>query len=185
MQKSFFTALLFFTAIFFFSHEASAQKHSKKQKPVPAEVVMIPDSSAEELPIPDPTGLVSDFGNVFTKGQEDTLSGIIKKFKDSTQDEIAIVAWDTLHLAPQDWETYIKKLAESWDVGEKNKGNGIVIAFSVQLRKIHIENATGGLREKDAWDIVHKIMLPYFVAKNYYIGTLKGLKAVITTLKTE
>ena len=185
MKRIFFTASLFFSACLLYSPEITAQKHLKKQKPVTEQKGEIPDSTAEELSVPDPTGLVSDFGNVFTKGQKDTLSGIIKIFKDGMQDEIAIVAWDTLHLVPEDWDAYIHKLTESWDIGEKNKTNGIVIAFSVQLRKIRIENATGGLTTKDSWDIVHKIMLPYFAAKNYYTGTLKGLTAVITKLKTE
>ena len=185
MKRLFITTFLIFTASLIYSPDATAQKRSKKQKPVPEQITEIPDSTAEELPIPDPTGLVSDFGNVFTAGQEDTLSLIIKTFKDSTQDEIAIVAWDTLHLVPEDWEPYVQKLSESWDVGEKNRGNGIIIAFSVQLRKIKIQNATGGLTAKDSWDIVHKIMLPYFAAKNYYAGTLKGLTAVINKLKTE
>lgn len=185
MRKICLPALLFFAAFVFFNPSAIAQKRTKKQKPLIEQKEAIPDSTAEELPVPDPIGLVSDFGNLFTPGQEDTLTGMIKKFKDSTQDEIAIVAWDTLHLVPEDMDAYVHKLTEAWDVGEKNKGNGIVIAFSVQLRKIRIENATGGLTDKDAWEIVHKIMLPYFAVKDYYKGTVQGLKAVIKKLTVE
>lgn len=185
MRKFYLPALLFFTAFLFFTPAAIAQKRGKKQKPAIEQREIVPDSSAEELPVPDPIGLVSDFGNLFSPGREDTLSAIIRSFKDSTQDEIAIAAWDTLHLIPGDMDAYVRKVTEAWDVGEKGKGNGIVIAFSVQLRKIRIENATGGLTEKEAWDIVHKVMLPYFAVKDYYTGTLKGLQAVIKKLNAE
>ncbi|MEJ7611148.1 MAG: TPM domain-containing protein [Ferruginibacter sp.] len=185
MKKIIFLAFLFSTAACFLPEAVLAQKKSKKPKPPVEEKIVIPDSTAEELPVPDPIGLVSDFGNVFTPGQEDTLSAIIKTLKDSTGDEIAIVAWDTLHLVPEEMDAYVQKLTEAWEIGEKNKTNGIIIAFSVQLRKIKIENSTGGLTEKEAWQIVHKIMLPYFAQKNFYGGTLMGLQAVIKILKTE
>ncbi len=185
MRKLFFLGVSISLAAILIPVAASAQKHSKKPKAPVEEKIVVPDSTAEELPVPDPVGLVSDFGNVFTPGQEDTLSAIIKILKDSTKDEIAIVAWDTLHLVPQEMDAYVHKLTEAWEIGEKNKTNGIIIAFSVQLRKIKIENSTGGLSDKEAWDIVHKTMLPYFAQKNYYGGTLMGLQAVIKILQTE
>lgn len=185
MRKFCLPAFLFFAAFIFFTPEAFAQKKNKKQKTFTEQKEIIPDSSAEELPVPDPIGLVSDFGNLFTPGQEDTITAIIRNFKDSTQDEIAIAAWDTLHLIPAEMDAYVRKVTGAWDVGEKGKGNGIVIAFSVQLRKIKIENATGGLTEKEAWEIVHKVMLPYFAVKDYYGGTVKGLQAVIRKLTGE
>ena len=180
MKKIFAVSCLLFAGILFFPANLAAQKHSKsskKEKQVIAEP-NYDDSTAEELPVPDPTGLVSDFGHIFTKGQNDTLSAIIKTFKDSTQDEIAIVAWDTIHLGPGQMAAYTKKLAEAWDIGEKNKGNGIVIAIALNLREIKIINSTGGLTDEDAYKIVHKIMLPYFMNKNYYGGTMQGLNAV-------
>ena len=159
-----------------------SKKKSKKTAMPHMPKIIIPDTTAEDMPIPEPTGLVSDFGNVLTQGQEDTLTAIIKTFHDSTKDEIMIVAWDTLHLVPEDMDAYVHKIAGNWQIGEENKINGIIIAYSVQLRKIRVESVTGGLTEKESWEVVHKIMLPYFANKNYYGGTLAGLNAVIKKL---
>ncbi len=182
MKKLYQTGVVFLFATILSATPSIAQKKIKKSQTPIEQKEVVPDSSAEELPIPDPIGLVSDFGNLFTPGQEDTLSEMIRNFKDSTQDEIAIAAWDTLHLIPSDMDAYVTRVTEAWDVGDKGRGNGIVIAFSVQLRKIRILNATGGLTDKDSREIVHKIMLPYFAAKDYYRGTLMGLQAVIKKL---
>ena len=184
MKKLFTRSCLLFAALLFFSSNGFAQKHSKNSKK-DTHLIAEPnydDSTAEELPVPDPTGLVSDYGHIFTKGQNDTLAAMIKTFNDSTKDEIAIVAWDTLHLAPGEMTAYTKKLAEAWDIGEKGKGNGIVIALALNLKEIKIINSTGGLTDEDAYKIVHKIMLPYFMIKNYYGGTTQGLNAVMKKL---
>ena len=165
-----FFSFLIFSACMMFSADASAQKKSKSKKEPKEIKEQVPDTSAEDMPVPDPAGLVSDFGNVLTPGQEDTLNMIIQTFKDSTKDEIAIIAWDTLHLVPEDMDAYVHKIGQAWEIGEAGKGNGVIIAISVQLRKIKIESVTGGLNEKDTWQIVHKIMLPDFMNKNYYIG---------------
>lgn len=179
-----FFSLLIFSACMLLGTNATAQKGSKKKEPKEIKP-QIPDTSAEDMPVPDPTGLVSDFGNVLTQGQEDTLNLIIQNFKDSTKDEIAIIAWDTLHLVPEDMDAYVHKIGQAWEIGEAGKGNGIIIAFSVQLRKIKIESVTGGLNEKDTWQIVHKIMLPDFANKNYYLGVRRGLAAVMAKLNEE
>lgn len=161
----------------------SSKKKSKSKFAEPK--IVIPDTSAEDMPVPEPIGLVSDFGNVYTQGQEDTLTAMIKAFHDSTKDEIVIVAWDSLHLVPEEMDFYVHKLSDDWQIGEKDRNNGIIIAISVNLRKIRIESVTGGLTEKESWEIVHKIMLPQFANKNYYGGTLLGLMAVIRKLNSE
>jgi len=185
MKKILLFTCLFTAAGIMLPSFAHAQKHSKKNKKETVAVAEpdYDDSTAEELPVPDPTGLVSDYGHVFTQAQNDTLSAIIKTFKDSTKDEIAIVAWDTIHLGPGEMTAYIKKLAEAWEIGDKGRGNGIVIAIALNLKEIKIINSTGGLTDEDAYKIVHKTMLPYFIAKNNFGGTLMGLKAVINRLQ--
>ena len=213
MRKITYTFILVFSVITFLPLTSSAQKRTKKEKALSDTAAMIvdsamvaanpknskkknkskfvelkiviPDTTAEDMPVPEPTGLVSDFGNVFTQGQEDTLTAMIKAFHDSTKDEIMIVAWDTLHLVPEEMDNYIHKIAKAWEIGEENRNNGILIAFSVQLRKIRVESATGGLTEKESWEVVHKIMLPLFAQKNYYAGTLQGLMSVIRKLNSE
>ncbi len=207
MKKISVVLFLFFAACLFIPSKTFAQKPSKKDKMaesasgessavavVPESKkkpkksngfqpkINVPDTSGEDMPVPEPLGLISDFGNLFSPGQEDTLNAMIKTFKDSSQDEIAIIAWDTLHLVPEDFDGYVKKIGEEWEIGEKDKGNGVIIAFSVQLRKIKIVNITGGLNDKDAFDIVHKILLPYFMQKNYYPGTILALQAVMKKL---
>ena len=185
MKKLFAVAVIIFVCNAVLPPAVLAQKHSKSKGAEKLQKIMVPDSSAEEMPIPDPAGLVSDFGNVFTPGQRDTLSAIINTFKDSTKDEIAIIAWDTLHLIPEDFPAYIKKIGDDWQLGEENKNNGIIIAFSAQLKRIRIHNVNGGLGEKDSYDIIHKIMSPYFANKSYYAGTLAALQAVIKKLNSE
>src|ERR1700754_735379 len=110
MKKIIIFAGLIFCAGVLFSNHAEAQKKSKSKKEPKEIKEQVPDTSAEEMPVPDPTGLVTDFGNVFTPGQRDTLNLIIQDFKDSTKDELAIIAWDTLHLVPGDMEAYIRKI---------------------------------------------------------------------------
>jgi uncharacterized protein len=143
----------------------------------------------EELIPSKPSGWVSDLENIFTREQAAYLEGIIGKYEERTSNEIAVV---TLHLdsttihSAQEFEALSLLLFKKWGVGKKEKNNGIVILFSVHLRRIRIEvgyGLEGLLTDKMAKDITDTSITPEFKQGNYFTGIRQALERIFKEIE--
>ncbi len=130
---------------------------------------------------PVPIGSISDYENVFSKDQINTLTTIIADYEQKTTREIAIVSIQAIE--PYDnIAAYTIDLSNEWGIGKAETNNGLLILFSTNLRKIRI--ATGLGTEKILTDtickrIIDQVIIPEFKKGNHYNGIEKGLIALI------
>lgn len=137
---------------------------------------------------PNPPRLVNDFANILTPEQEEALEQKMVAYDDSTSNQVAIVTLPTLidkrGVEYEDEEVALKILRD-WQVGNKEKNNGIVILIVKNAdnteRKIRIEvgyGLEGAVPDITSKNIIEHDIVPNFREGNYY----KGLDAATNSI---
>lgn len=133
----------------------------------------------------EPLGWVSDFENVFTASQVQTLDSIINHHSLEKGNQVAIVTLNldsnSIH-SLKEFEELTFLLFNQWGVGQKKLNNGVGIIFSRNLRMIRIEVGKGPtlkLTDEESKSIIDNTITPAFKKSGYYQGTLAGLQEVI------
>lgn len=135
--------------------------------------------------LPEPIGAVSDYANLFTKPQIDSLTKIITNFEIKTTNQIAIITVNDIK-PYTDFNLFSVDISESFGIGQKDKDNGLSIVIAKNLRKIRI--STGYRTEKivDDWfckKTIDSVILPEFIKDDYFKGIKNGLNHIITHWK--
>lgn len=137
---------------------------------------------AQETSIPPSKGFVNDLEDIYTPEQEDSLTSLIKAYRDSTANEIALVTIAPSMVSDSAFEGYTLRLLRTWGVGQKEKNNGILIAISSGYRRMRIQHGYGiqkVLSDAETKKIIDDYFLPFFKKGKMFDGTYNGLKAII------
>jgi uncharacterized protein len=136
--------------------------------------------SAQDIPQqPTPPRLVNDLASILSPDQTQQLEYQLKKFNDSTSNQIAIVIVKSLNgLTANDMA---QQIGSKWAVGQKKYNNGVVILIKPKsaTEKGEAAIATGYGLESVLPDatckrIVDQIMVPAFKQGDYYAGIAAG-----------
>jgi uncharacterized protein len=134
----------------------------------------------------NPITAVNDFGLVFSPSQVSYLEQKLKRFYDSTSTEIVIVTVPSLNDYPIDDVSYA--YAKTWQVGNKQRDNGVIILLAKNERKIRIETGRGldgAMPDGMAGTIIRRDILPYFKQEQYYEGIDNGTNSVMKATQGE
>jgi uncharacterized protein len=118
-----------------------------------------------------PPRLVNDFGNMIPAEGIQKLEAKLRAYNDTTSTQIAIVTVPTLGAYPV--EEYGIRLARKWQIGQKDKDNGILILLAKEERKVDIQTGYGVgqfVSDIDANRIIRELMVPNFKSGDYYTG---------------
>lgn len=136
--------------------------------------------------IPRSSGWVSDFENIFSRKEINTLDSMLEKFALKTGFEIAVITVDGSLTTDSAFDSYILKIANVWGIGKKGKDNGMVVGISSEFGRIRIVNGAGvvlHLSDDDTKIIIETIFIANFRNGNYYQGTKDGLLEIMKRLK--
>lgn len=120
---------------------------------------------------PEPVGYVNDFAEIFSSSYRQSLEQELNDFENETTTEIAMVTIDSLEGGSI--EDYAVRLFEQWQIGKKEKDNGILILISKEDRKIRIEVGYGLepiITDGRAGRIIREQMRPAFREEDYDEG---------------
>ena len=135
---------------------------------------------------PKLTGHVVDSANILGTDQKNNLENILKNHENNTSNQLVIVTIKTLNDKPI--EEYALELGRYWEIGQKEKNNGVILLVSMQEHKIRIEvgyGLEGSLTDKISHEIIEYIIKPEFKKENYYNGILNGINNIISAIKNE
>lgn len=130
---------------------------------------------------PKSLGYVSDYDNVLTDEQINTLTKILSEYEAKTTNQIAVVSI-TKNLNGDNFDQYALDLSNNWGIGTSKKDNGLTIVFSNKLRKIRICTGIGTekiLTDKICAIVLNEKILPEFKKYDYYSGLTKGINEFI------
>lgn len=136
--------------------------------------------------LPPARGLINDFLQLFSDNENKTLDSLVSAFERTTTVEIGVATIDSAMVSDNDFEDYTFVMLRMWDVGKKDKNNGILIVISPYLSRIRIQNGYGIeniLSDAETKYIIDNSFIPKFKEGKYFEGTRDGIIAIINKLK--
>ncbi|MCF6307549.1 MAG: TPM domain-containing protein [Flavobacteriaceae bacterium] len=163
LKKSFlFTVigLLFFTSVGFAQYDIPEK----------------PSSTSKQTSLYDYIGMLSS-------SEKNALEQKLIRYSDSTSTQIVLVIINSTK--GEDISFLGTKWGQKWGVGQDGKDNGILILLAKGDRMIDINTGYGIesiISDRDAKQIIERIIIPQFKQDNYYGGLDKGTDAVFKML---
>jgi uncharacterized protein len=140
----------------------------------------------ERKPVPAYTGHLNDFAGLLKEEEKAQLESQLMAYEDSTSTQIAVVIEQNLN--GRDVYQRAMDFARGWEVGQKEKRNGVVMYFAVDDRLIAIATADktqGALGDGETGSIIRNVIRPEFKKGNYYLGISNGITAIGEALEGE
>lgn len=134
---------------------------------------------------PKMTGVVSDYGKVFTVAESKELTKLITDFTAITNRKIVLLTVDNIG-AYNDMREYATGLKNDWEVGFDSGHNSLTLALCVPCRGVGVAtgiNSETFLTDEVCKDAIQKTMVPEFTAGNYYSGIKKGILKLMENWK--
>lgn len=137
---------------------------------------------------PKPTKQTSvyDYINLLNPNQKQALEQKLIRYADSTSTQIVCVIISSTQ--GEDISFLGAKWGQSWGIGQKGKDNGILITLAKDDRKVDINTGYGieyRITDRQAHQIINRVMIPYFKENNFYEGLDAGTDAIFLALKGE
>ncbi len=133
----------------------------------------------EEKLKPTDKFFVNDFADVIDESDENTMykKGVL--LQENTKAQVVAVTVDSLK--GQDISDYAVNLGREWELGDKEKNNGVLILLAVEDRQIYIAvgyGLEGALPDSKTGRILDNYTIPYLRDDNFSSGILGAYNAV-------
>lgn len=139
---------------------------------------IVTSSGHENFLVPDRQHFVTDLAEVIDEEDEAKIVSIAQELKDKTSAEIAVLTVQSLNGHPLE-ESSIE-VARSWQIGDKEKDNGLLIFVAAEDRKLRTEigyGLEGTITDGTSGQIQDEAIIPYFKVGNMSQGVLSGVEA--------
>lgn len=124
--------------------------------------------------------MVNDLEQLFSIEEQTQLEELLTNYKEATDTQIILISVDSIEDF-FDFDQYSLHLIDKMEVERKIEGSGIVLVFSSNLRKIHLNTEFtkgGGLEDSVYEQIVREVLIPQFKTGNHYAGLEQGVEAI-------
>jgi len=142
--------------------------------------------AAEAVTYPALTGRVVDQANIISA---ETRSALETKSADlESKSGIQLVVATVRSLEGQEIEPYANGLFRAWQLGQKDKNNGVLLLVAPNEHRVRIEvgyGLEGTLTDALGKVIITNAITPRFKAGNFSDGIARGVDDIITVLTTD
>jgi len=146
-----------------------------------------PFRTFSQLSIPSHGGMwVHDEANVLSADTKASLEYILENERDSSSNQIAVLIVPSLN--GESLEDISFRVAEAWQLGKKDKDNGVLLFIAVDDKKMRIEvgyGLEGALTDALSSRIIRNEIAPRFRDGDYNGGVRAGVAAIIQGIKGE
>ncbi len=135
---------------------------------------------------PSLTGRVVDQAGILTSVQKDQLSIVLEKHEQKTSNQVVVAIVRSLE--GHDIAEYAVGLFRYWQLGQKDKNNGVLLLIAIDDREIDIEvgyGLEGTLTDAISHNIIQQKMVPFFKQGNYPAGVVAGVNSILLALDGE
>ncbi len=132
------------------------------------------------------TDRVVDTAGILTPDQTTALIAKLKAHEVATSNQIVVVTLKDLD--GYDIADYGYQLGRHWQIGQKEKNNGVLLIVSMNDRKVRIEvgyGLEGVLPDARAHDIINRVIVPAFKQKKFYQGINQAVDSIIASIAGE
>ncbi|MBI2732339.1 MAG: TPM domain-containing protein [Aquabacterium sp.] len=144
------------------------------------------DNAGDVLPVPPLSGHVIDQSQTLSPEQQQALERKLMAFEQTrgTQMVVLLVA----STQPEDIAAYAQRVGDTWKIGRRDVGDGLLIVVARQDRRIRIEVAKaleGAVPDLAASQIIERAIKPAFKAGDYAGGLNQGIDQLIARIQGE
>jgi uncharacterized protein len=128
---------------------------------------------------PKPVGFVNDFAYLLQESTISRLESQLVALEKDTTAEVAVVTVDNLE--GSSIEQYAADLFAAWQIGKKDKNNGVLFLIAYTEHKARIEVGYGlepVITDGRAGRILDNEVIPYFKNDDYDQGVINGVNAI-------
>jgi uncharacterized protein len=143
-------------------------------------------TSALALGFPALSGRVVDAAGIIPQTLRTALDDKLKTLEDKSGIQLVVATVDSLQ--GEEIEPYANALFRHWQLGEKEKNNGVLLLVAPKQRRVRIEvgyGLEGTLTDALAKIIITNAMAPRFKAGDFGGGIERGVDDIITVLTTD
>ncbi len=129
---------------------------------------------------------VTDEAKILSPAFVQDLEEALKKYEDTTSNQIAVLTIPTLGDAIL--EEYTIKVVEQWKLGREDFDNGILLFVAAEDRKLRIEvgqGLEGVVTDLVSSQIIRHEITPHFRQNNYDAGIGAGVRSIIQAIGGE
>jgi uncharacterized protein len=138
------------------------------------------------LTFPTLTGRVVDEAGIIPEPMRAALTEKLKTLEDKSGIQLVVATVNSLQ--GEEIEPFANQLFRHWQLGEKDKNNGVLVLVAPKERRVRIEvgyGLEGTLTDALSKIIIANAMTPRFKAGDFGGGIERGIDDVITVLTTE
>ncbi|MFZ4288223.1 TPM domain-containing protein [Variovorax sp. HJSM1_2] len=138
------------------------------------------------LPVPPLTAHVIDQTGSFSAAQQQALEAKLSSFEASSGAQVVVLMVPTT--APEDIFDYSNRVANTWKIGRKNIGDGVLLVIAKNDRRLRFEIAKtleGAIPDVLAKRVIDEAITPHLRQGNYAAGVEAGLDRVMQLIKGE
>jgi uncharacterized protein len=135
------------------------------------------------LTFPTLTGRVVDDANILDAAQRAALTQKLADLEAKSTDQLVVVTLKSLQ--GTSIEDYGYQLGRQWQIGQKDKNNGVLLIVAPNERKVRVEvgyGLEGTLTDLVSNFIIQNSILPRFRANDYPGGISRGVDDIIQVL---
>ena len=127
--------------------------------------------------VPSIQGRVSDYAKIIRDSDEREIEEYLAGLEQSTGIQIAVLTMPSLE--GEDISSFGIKVADKWNLGDKEKDNGAILIVAYKEHDLRIEVGDGleaSLTDVKCGLILRNVIVPEFRDGNYSKGILEGVK---------
>ena len=148
--------------------------------------VIVCSLTAHALEIPALKGRVNDFARILSPATVDGLESILINLETTDSTQLVVLTIPSLEGASL--EEVSLKIAEKYQIGQKDFDNGALLLIARDDRKLRIEvgyGLEGRLTDMVSGQIIRNVITPQFRRGNFDQGVIDGIGAMISVVRGE
>jgi uncharacterized protein len=143
-------------------------------------------AAQDVLPVPPLSGRVIDQTATLSAAQTAALDAKLAAFEAQAGSQIVLLLVPAT--APEDIVSYAQRVADSWKIGRRSIGDGVLLVVSKNDRAVRIEVAKaleGAVPDLAARQIIDQALVPAFRAGDYAGGLNQAVDRLIARIQGE
>ncbi len=149
-------------------------------------VTLLVCPAVAKVDLPTPRFFVEDQAGIIRDDVEQKLNRLLAALEQKTGAQVIVYTIQTLDGEPI--EQFTLRHAEKWQLGQKDKDNGVLVLIALRDRKYRIEvgeGLEGALPDGLVGSIGRKYFRTYFRRGDYTTGIYRGMLALIEKIAQE
>jgi uncharacterized protein len=137
------------------------------------------DNPVFSLDVPEHSGPVVDLAGVLSRSEQTQIAASLVQFKRTYGPQLQVLVIPELQ--DETIESYSIKVVDQWQLGSKEKDDGVLLLVATEDRKVRIEvgqGLEGDLTDAQAGRIVRAGIIPFFKQGQVSAGILIGLSLI-------